>query len=171
MPKGLKDLPRPPNDNGRGLHGSASAGWSGSGEGYDYWIDELTEMGIKWFKVLDDQGNSLPFCEKLLAAGIFPIVRILRRDPPPNDVPEPNPGHISPAEEEMVKRLVALGVRYFETNNEPDLASEWKHNAMPGDANEAAKLVALNWLFDARLIIEAGGLPGLPAISGGGELD
>ncbi len=171
MAKALKDFPRPPNDNGRGLHGSASTGWTGSGEGYDYWVNELAEMGIKWFKVLDDHGDSIPFCEKLLAAGIFPIVRIIRRDPPPNDVPEPNPGHIGPAEEETIKRLVACGVHYFETNNEPDLAAEWKHNAMPGDVNEAAKLVALNWLFDARLILEAGGLPGLPAVSVGGELD
>ncbi len=171
MAKALKDFPRPPNDNGRGLHGSASTGWTGSGEGYDYWVNELAEMGIKWFKVLDDHGDSIPFCEKLLAAGIFPVVRIIRRDPPPNDVPEPNPGHIGPAEEETVKRLVACGVRYFETNDEPDLPGAWKHNAMPGDSNEAAKLVALNWLFDARLILEAGGLPGLPAVSVGGELD
>ncbi len=171
MPKALKDLPRPSKDNGRGLHGSANTGWSGGGEGYDYWVNELVEMGIKWFKVLDDHGDSLALCEKLLAAGIFPIVRIVRRDPPPNDVPEPNPGHISPAEEDTVKRLVAIGVRYFETNNEPDLAREWKHNAMPGDVAEAAKLVALNWLFDARLILEAGGFPGLPAISIGGTMD
>ncbi len=171
MPKALKEFPRPSNDNGRGLHGSANPGWSGSGEGYDYWINELVEMGIKWFKVLDDHGDSLPFCEKLLAADIFPIVRIIRRDPPPNDVPEPNPGHISPAEEETVKRMVAAGVRYFETNNEPDLSREWKHSAMPGDMVEAAKLVALNWLFDARLILEAGGFPGLPAMSVGSAMD
>ncbi len=171
MPMELKDYPRPPADNGRGLHGCASVGWSGGSEGYDYWIGELVAMGCKWFKVLDDAGDSLPFCEKLLAAGIFPIVRILRRDPPPNDSPEPNPGHIGPAEEETIRRLVAVGVRYFETNNEPNLSAEWKHSAIPSDKIETAKLVALNWLFDARLILDAGGLPGLPAVSGGSDLD
>ncbi len=171
MPKDLKDFPRPPNDNGRGLHGSALAGWSVGDEGYAFWVNELVEMGIKWFKVLDDAGNSLPLCEHLLAAGIFPIVRIIRRDPPPNDTPEPNPGHLAAPEEETLRRLIAAGVRYFETNNEPDLAAAWKHRAMPGDALEAAKLVALNWLFDARLILSLGGLPGLPAISSGGTLD
>ncbi len=171
MPKDLRDFPRPPSDNGRGLVGSASSDWQGGDEGYDYWIGELVALGIKWFKILDDNGNSLTFCEKLLAAGIFPIVRIIRRDPPPNDTPEPNPGHIGRPEEETLRRLIAAGVRYFETNNEPDRDTEWKHNAMPTNPLEAAKLVALNWLFDARFILEAGGLPGLPAISNGGNLD
>jgi len=167
----LADFPRPTGDNGRGLHGSALPGWTGGAEGYDYWIRELVEMGIKWFKVVDDGGDSLPWCEKLLDAGIFPIVRILRRDPPPNDTPEPNPGHIGAAEEQTIRRLIAAGVRYFETNNEPNLSVEWKHNAMPGNALECAKLVALNWLFDARLILSWGGFPGLPAISSGGTMD
>ncbi|MEW5720029.1 MAG: hypothetical protein AB1817_15485, partial [Chloroflexota bacterium] len=171
MPIALADFPRPPSDNGRGLHGSATSGWSGGDEGYDFWIRELVELGIKWFKVLDNAGDSLPFCEKLIAAGIFPIVRILRRDPPPNDTPEPNPGHLGAPEEKTIRRLIAAGVRYFETNNEPNLNVEWKHNAMPGNTIEAAKLVALNWLFDARLILSLGGFPGLPAISGGGAMD
>ncbi len=171
MPKEIKDFPRPPNDNGRGVHGRAAPGWSGGLEGYDHWVRELVAMGFKWLKVLDDRGDSLPLCERLLAAGIFPIVRVIRQDPPPNDTPEPNPGHIGAAEEETIRRLIAAGVRYFETNHEPNLGSRWKHNAMPGDTLEAAKLVALNWLFDARLILEAGGLPGLPAISSGGEMD
>ncbi|HEX7594566.1 MAG TPA: LysM peptidoglycan-binding domain-containing protein [Anaerolineae bacterium] len=171
MPKDLKDFPRPPSDNGRGLVGSASTGWSGGKEGYDFWIGELVAMGVKWFKLLDTRNDSVPFCEKLVAAGIFPIVRIVRSDPPPNDSPEPNPGHINVAEEEMIRRLIAAGVRYFETNNEPDLTTEWKNAAMPGDSLETAKLVALNWLFDARFILAAGGYPGLPAITGGGNMD
>lgn len=171
MPKDLKDFPRPANDNGRGLHGSWDAAWSGGEQGHEYWINLLIEMNIKWFKVLDDRGNSIPWCEKLLNAGIFPIVRILRRDPPPNDTPEPNPGHLGAPEEETIKRLIQAGVRYFETNNEPNLNVEWKHQAIPGNSIEAAKLVALNWLFDARLILSLGGYPGLPAISNGGEMD
>lgn len=171
MPKDLKDFPRPPNDNGRGLHGSATIGWSGGNEGLDYWIRELTAMGIRWFKVLDDGGDSISLCQRLLDNGIFPIVRIIRKDPPPNDSPEPNPGHIGSAEEETIRRLVSAGVRYFETNNEPNLGAEWKHQAMPLDAGETAKLVALNWLFDARIIFEAGGFPGVPAISIGGHMD
>lgn len=171
MPKDLKDFPRPANDNGRGLHGCLDAAWNGGEQGSDYWIQLLTELNVKWFKVLDDGGNSFAFCEKLLAAGIFPIVRLIRRDPPPNDTPEPNPGHIGASEERTLKRLIQAGVHYFETNNEPDRVIEWKHGAIPSNRTEAAKLVALNWLFDARFILNAGGLPGLPAISSGGEMD
>jgi LysM repeat protein len=171
MPKDLKDFPRPPSDNGRGFVGSASTGWSGGKEGYDFWITELVALGIKWFKVLDSRGDSIALCTKLVAAGIFPIVRIIRKDPPPNDSPEPNPGHINSTEEETIRRLIAAGVRYFETNNEPDLATEWKNEAMPGDNLETAKLVALNWLFDARFILAAGGYPGLPAVSVGANMD
>ena len=171
MPKDLKDFPRPPSDNGRGLAGNASTGWSGGKEGIEYWVSELAAMGIKWFKVLDTGGASIPLCSKLLAAGIFPIVRIIRKDPPPNDSPEPNPGHINSTEEETIRRLIAAGVRYFETNNEPDLATEWKNEAMPGESLETAKLVALNWLFDARFILAAGGYPGLPAVSIGASMD
>lgn len=167
----VKEFPRPPSDNGRGLVGTRTSGWSGGIEGYDYWIAELVAMGIKWLKVVDSGGDSLSLCEKLVAAGIFPIVHILRKDPPPNDLPEPNPGHIGNPEEETIRRLIAAGVRYFETNSEPDRASQWKNAAMPGDTVETAKLVALNWLFDARLILELGGLPGLPAISSGGNMD
>jgi len=171
MPKDLKDFPRPLNDNGRGLHGSLDTAWTGGEQGLDYWVGLLSEMNIKWFKVLDDGGNSLPFCEKLLAAGIFPIVRILRRDPPPNNTPEPNPGHIGVPEEKTIRRLIDAGVFYFETNNEPNLPSQWKSQVNPNNQLEAAKLVALNWLFDARLILAMGGFPGLPAISSGGEMD
>jgi hypothetical protein len=171
MPKDLKDFPRPPSDNGRGLNARATSGWSGDSEGYDYWIAEFVAMGIKWLRLLDDGGDSVTLCEKLLQAGIFPIVRILRRDPPPNDLPEPNPGHIGIAEEQTIQRLIATGVRYFETNNEPDLENAWKHHAMPRNPIETAKLVALNWMFDARLILAMGGLPSLPAISAGGNMD
>ncbi len=171
MPIALADFPRPPQDNGRGLHGSAAPGWKGGKEGYAFWIRELAALNIKWFKVIDDNGDSVPLCEQLLAAGIFPIVRILRRDPPPNDSPEPNPGHLGETEEKTIRRLIDAGVRYFETNHEPNLRCEWKHEAMPANALEAAKLVALNWLFDARLILSLGGYPGLPAISNGSQMD
>lgn len=171
MPLSLSDYQRPPQDNGRGIVGYPAAGWKGSERGFDAWIADLQEMGIKWLRVLDDRGDSIAFCEKLVRAGIYPIVRILRRDLPPNDSPEPNPGHISAREEVTIKKLIDLGVRYFETNNEPDNPAEWKQHAFPGNSEETAKLVALNWLFDARSILEAGGYPALPAVSSGSGMD
>ena len=171
MPLSLTAFQRPPQDNGRGAYTISTSGWKGGDHGLDAWIPEFQALGLKWLKVLDDKGDSLPLCQKLVASGIFPVVRILRRDPPPNDAREPNPGHLNAAEEQTIKRLIDVGVLYFETNNEPDLSAEWKNGAIPADIPEAAKLVALNWLFDARFILDAGGYPGLPAVSGGGNLD
>ncbi len=171
MPLSLSDYKRPPQDNGRGIAGYPAAGWRGDPNGLDAWIAELQQLGIKWLRVLDDNADSLTLCGKLLNAGIFPIVRILRRDLPPNDTPEPNPGHISAREELTIRKMIDLGVLYFETNNEPDNPAEWKQHAIPGNHEETAKLVALNWLFDARFIIEAGGYPGLPAVSSGSGMD
>lgn len=171
MPLTLSDYKRPPQDNGRGIAGYPAAGWRGDPKGIDGWIVELQHLGVKWLRVLDDNGDSLSLCGKLLSAGIFPIVRIVRRDLPPNDTPEPNPGHISAREEVTIRKLIDLGVLYFETNNEPDNPAEWKQHAIPGNHEETAKLVALNWLFDARFIIEAGGYPGLPAVSSGSGMD
>ncbi len=171
MTRSLTDFKRPPQDNGRGAHGPATSGWTGGEQGLDYWVAELQALGVKWFQILDDNGDSLPLSKTLVAAGIFPVVRILRRDPPPNDSPEPNPGHMNVAEEQTVKKLIDAGVRYFETNNEPNLSAQWKQGAIPADPEEAAKLVALNWLFDARLLLDAGGYPGLPSISAGQEMD
>lgn len=171
MSLSLSDYKRPPQDNGRGIAGFPAAGWKGGERGFDFWIAELQQLGIKWLRIVDDNGDSIPFCEKLLRAGIFPIVKIQRRDLPPNDSPEPNPGHISAREELTIKRLIDAGVFYFETNNEPDNPVEWKQHAIPGNLEESAKLVALNWLFDARFVIEAGGYPALPAVSSGSGMD
>lgn len=171
MTRTLTEFKRPSQDNCRGAGSLAASGWNGGDQGLDYWIAELQALDLKWLLVLDSNADSIPLCRKLVAAGIFPVVRILRQDPPPNDSPEPNPGHLNAAEEETVRKLVGEGVLYFETNSEPDLARQWKNGAIPADTEEAAKLVALNWLFDARFILEAGGYPGLPAISSGAAMD
>ncbi len=171
MPLSLSDFRRPPQDNGRGVHGIATIGWNGGAETMDFWVGELQALGVKWFKTLDDGGDSLALCKKLIAAGIFPVVRILRHDPPPNDSPEPNPGHMGAREEQTVKKLIDAGVLYFEVSNEPNLGAEWKNGAIPAKMEDAAKLVALNWLFDARFILDAGGYPALPAISVGNNMD
>ena len=159
----INDFPRPPDDNGRGLHWSArvyhptnqptrGVGDADADKGYamsarvyrspddapphgageppavnwtamphepaagelDYWINELQAMHIKWVKLMDDGGgSSLLICQRLLQAGIMPIVRLFKE--------HPNPRGVGGREFDTVSRLVAVGVRYFETNNEPDL--------------------------------------------------
>ncbi len=156
----LKDFPRPPQDNGRGIHWSASP-YHPEGETLRFWINELKEMNIKWVKLLDDGGgSSLKVCEALLREGIMPIVRLYRH--------RPNPGHIGGREVETVKKLVAIGVRYFESNNEPNLPCEWQNGYMPPNWLE---IVAENLIIDADIILGLGGLPAIPAVSVGEKTD
>ncbi len=153
----LEDFPRPKDDNGRGVHWSALT-YHPSGSDLDFWISELQAMKIKWVKLLDDGGgSSMELCERLLDADIMPIVRLYRK--------EPNPGHIGGREEETIRRLVSIGVRYFETNNEPDLPAEWS-TRMPENWLE---IVIDNFIYDADRVLDAGGYLALPAMGAGSK--
>ncbi len=153
----LQEFPRPRNDNRRGVHW-ATLLYPAAPSVLTVWIAELQQLHIKWVKILDDGGgSSLPLCEQLLAADIFPIVRLYRQ--------APNPGRLGGRQTETVKRLVAAGVRYFESNNEPDVAIEWKDGVIPSGAMD---IVVDNFIFDAGAILDAGGLPALPAMGASG---
>lgn len=154
----IDEFPRPKGDNRRGIHWSASV-YHPAGSALNFWIAELQALKIKWVKVLDDGGgSSLELCQRLLAADMMPIVRLYRM--------EPNPGTIGGREQDTIRRLVAAGVRYFETNNEPDLAAEWKGGQMPSNWLD---VMVDNFIIDADIIIALGGLPALPATAVGSK--
>jgi len=156
----IEDFPRPKDDNRRGVHWSASV-YHPTGAALDFWISELQAMHIKWVKLMDDGGgSSLEFCHRLIAADIMPIVRLYRL--------EPNPGHIGGREEATARALLDAGVRYFETNNEPDLPAEWKNGRMPANWLD---VVIDNFIIDADKIIALGGLPALPAMGVGSQMN
>ncbi len=149
----VEDFPRPKDDNRRGVHWSASV-YHPAGSALDFWISEMQAMHIKWVKLMDDSGgSSLELCERLLAADIMPIVRLYRL--------EPNPETIGGREVETLRRLIAAGVRYFETNNEPDIPAEWQSSHMPPDW---LNIVIDNFIIDADKILNVGGLPAFPAM-------
>ena len=153
----IEDFPRPKDDNGRGVHWSGSV-YHPTGSELDFWMDELQAMKIKWVKVMDDGGcSSLELCQRLLAADIMPVVRMFRE--------RPNPGHLTGRQTEAVRRLIDHGVRYFETNNEPDLPAEWR-GSMPDNWLE---VVVDNFIWDADFIISLGGLPALPPMGPGSK--
>jgi hypothetical protein len=156
----IHDFPRPKNDTARGIHWSASV-YHPTGSALDFWIAELQGMKMSWVKVLDDGGgSSLDLCQRLLAVDMMPIVRLYR--------PEPNPGTIGAREQETIRRLVAAGVRYFETNNEPDLPGEWQGSKMPEDW---LNVVVDNFIKDADKVIALGGLPAFPAMGVGNRFN
>lgn len=152
----IDEFPRPKEDNRRGLHWSASV-YHPAGSALDFWIAELRALKVKWVKVLDDGGgSSLELCQRLLTADMMPVVRLYRS--------EPNPGTIGGREQDTAARLIAAGVRYFETNNEPDLSVEWKGGQIPPNWLD---IVVDNFIIDADIILRLGGLPALPALAVG----
>ncbi len=154
----LSDFPRPPDDNGRGVHWSARI-YHPSGPDLDFWIAELQAMHIKWVKLLDDgDGSSLELCRRLLDAGIMPVVRLFRE--------RPNPGHIGGREISGLRKLTAVGVRYFETNNEPDLPAEWQEGKKPANWLD---IVVDNFIYDADIVLKEGGFLAVPAMGPGGK--
>ncbi len=154
----LSDFPRPPDDNGRGVHWSAIV-YHPSGAGLQQWIKELQALQIKWVKLLDDGGaSSREICRAFLDNGIMPIVRLYRE--------RPNPGHLGGRGIDAVHKLVDAGVRYFETNNEPDLPAEWKNNHRPANWLD---VVVDNFIWDADTILKEGGLPAYPAMGPGNQ--
>lgn len=150
----IAEFPRPRNDNGRGIHWSASP-YHLSGAELDFWLNELLVMGIKWVKICDDGGgSSLELCRRLVRAEMMPVVRLMIG----------NPGHVQTRNLEAMRRLIDVGALYFETNNEPELAGEWDDGVVPPNWLE---IVVDNFIVDADAIIGLGGYPAFPAMGVG----
>lgn len=156
----LHEYPRPANDTGIGLHWSAGyASAVGISKIREFWIPEMKAMGVKWVKIFNHDG-ALDFAELLLAEGLMPIVRIYR--------PSPNPGRLGVKEIVQIDSFLRIGARYFEFNSEPDQDSEWKGGRVPANGID---LVVENTVANLELILERGGMPGIPAVSNGSRWD
>jgi hypothetical protein len=156
----LHDYPRPKGDTGIGVHWSAGyPAVVGIGQIRDFWLPEIQAMGVKWVKLAQYDGG-LEVSELLLKHDIMPIVRLYRA--------QPNPGTLDGKALAAVKDYVAVGVRYFEFNNEPDMPVEWQGDFMPPDAIE---VVACNAIIDIEAILAAGGYPAIPALTVGSKWD
>lgn len=152
----LHEFPRPPHDNGRGVHWSISPYEWGKRD-WSFWAEQLPAMKIKWVKMIDDGGGSaLPLARRLVDLEVMPVVRLYW--------PEQNPGNIGQRGRETVRRYVDIGAMYFETNNEPDLELEWKEGHKPPNWLD---IVVDNFIIDADIILEEGGYPAMPAFGVG----
>lgn len=159
-PINLADYPRPPQDNGRGVHGSPT-NQPLSPEVVDYFIGELKAMNIKWYKFLQDDAPTVtdPYLiEQLVTHDIEPIMRVYK---PFNERYD----HLL----ELVAAAGALGVHYFELYNEPNVAGPaggWRE----GEPISVGRMAEL-WILAARQVHQAGGHPSLPPLAGGGTVD
>ena len=154
----LDHFPRPPADNGRGVHWSHSQYFWGK-DNWSFWKEQILAMNLKWVKILDDgDGSAEGLVKRLIDIKVMPVIRFYEE--------EPNPGHISGREADTARRYAEMGAVYFETNNEPDLDLEWKGRNRPPNWLD---IVVDNFIIEADMIRAAGGYLLFPAFGPGGR--
>jgi hypothetical protein len=147
----LADYPRPPGDNGRGIHYAPTIMGQPTNQ-VDFFIEELRQLNIKWLKIM--QGDTAkvehPYLiEQLVANDMEPIVRVYKPYNEPYQNLEP-----------LVRDSVALGAHYFELHNEPNIGGfpgGWRD----GEEMNIDRLLDL-WIPAAEAIQKAGGYPACP---------
>ncbi len=152
----LEAWPRPANDNGWGMH------WIPTNKQdpgtVDRFVAEMVRMNIKWVVFLNDGaniGDNDYLVDRLVANGIMPVMRLY------HPTVEPYSGDIGA----MVRHYRARGVYYYQLYNEPNINVENRQGFID------PYRYSLVWSVAARRVISAGGLPGLGALSPGGEYE
>ncbi|TAK32917.1 MAG: hypothetical protein EPO21_14320 [Chloroflexota bacterium] len=152
----LDQYPHPLADNGRGVHWIPTL--RSSPEVVDRFVGEAKDMRMKWVTFLNDGaniGDNDYLVKKLTQAGIEPVMRIYTT----------KVGSIDQDVTSMVRHYKDLGVRYFQIFNEPNLKLE--NGGQDPDVNRYLDA----WIPLAKQVVAGGGLPGLGALSPGGNYD
>lgn len=147
-------FPVPPNNNGWGIHWIPTI--SQEPAVVDRFVAELVKMHIKWAVFLNDGTNigaNDYLVDKLVANDIMPVMRLYRSGVLPYD------GHVG----DLVAHYRAKGVYYFQLYNEPN------HNVENHQGFANPNQYALTWASAAREVVANGGLPGIGALSPGGQ--
>ena len=154
-PLPLHTFPRPPGDNGLGVHWSTHL-FAQSDQATRYFVSELSRMNIKWVKLLNKGTSGRAYdqtIEELVKRDIMPILRLYQRCNDPYDLTEL---------EALVRHYVPRGVTYYELYNEPNLpgvSGGWCSESGTPQPDYLARV----WAEAAKVIYLAGGYPGLPA--------
>lgn len=152
----LDQYPRPPQDNGRGLHWIPTL--HSDKATVDRFVKAAVDMKAKWVVFLNDDakiGDNDYLVTKLVENGIMPIMRIYT----------PNGRPIQGDLEALVRHYKALGVQYYQIYNEPNLREE--NEGRPPSVQRYLDL----WIPAAEAVARAGGLPGFGALAPGGDYD
>jgi hypothetical protein len=155
-PLALQDYPRPPSDNGRGVHWIPTT--RQAHEVVDRFVERVKDLGMRWVTFLNEPGDltgNEHLVRSLVAAGVMPIMRIYTEGGAPIQ------GDIT----SLVRRYRSLGVPYFQLFNEPNLRVENQ-----GETPDVDRYLSL-WIPAARQVVAGGGLPGLGALSPQGDVD
>lgn len=144
----------------RGIHGVAT---THANFDHNWWVSELKQMQMSWFKLLDDgSGSVFEFAKKLRQNGIMPIIRIYQNAPLPNRLPT--------RALDTISRYVNEGVsRWFEILNEPNLPLEWGPGQWDAHGGRREQVMVEVWLADAEEVIRRGGYPAFPCMAQSGR--
>ena len=156
QPIPIEAYPKPPNDNGWGMHWVPTV--SQDPGVVDRFVPELNRMHIKWVVFLNDNanvGDNDYLVGSLVNNGMMPVMRLYRDSVLPYD------GDVG----RLVRHYRGQGVFYYQLYNEPNVNIE--NNQGAANPNN----YALNWSIAAREVVNNGGLPGIAALSPGGEYD
>jgi hypothetical protein len=152
----LDEYPRPPGDNGWGMHWFPT--YEQDVETINKFVVELSRMHIKWLVFLNDGtdiGRNDYLVQRLVSMGIEPVMRLYVYGVVPYD------GNLPAA----IHHYHQLGVNYFQLYNEPNLFAEAAGRVPNPD------WYITHWAEAAEIVVANGGLPGLGALSPGGEYD
>lgn len=145
--------PRPQRDTGLGLHGPADS--SLTPPDIVAHVEAMQRAGISWYKAVVTDTRHVERCAAYRAHDIMPIVRFYAHEPHPDYTPG----------RDLVRAYVDAGAVYVEAGNEPNLTLEWKAGH-PIDVEKAAG----QYLRGAEIVLAAGGVPLLFALSPGGNV-
>ena len=146
------NYPKPSYNTRIAMHLSANQYSAASGDPR-YFLNECKQMGVSWVKGLTDRdAGATDWIPIAFEMGLMPVVRIY----------QPMPWNLDATIKKAIDRLVAMGVRYIETINEPDNKQEW--DPVPIDWAEQA---ARQQIEVARYIQAAGGIPLIASLSTG----
>ena len=145
----LRDFPRPPADNGRGVHWIPTT--RQTREVVDQFMERVQSLGVRWVTFLNEPGDlegNEYLVRRLTEAGIMPVMRVYT-------------GGVRAIQED----LTALVRHYYQLFNEPNMVCE-NGGALPDAGRYAA-----HWIAAARQVVAGGGLPGFGALSPQGDVD
>jgi hypothetical protein len=154
-PLPLDSFPRPPADNGMGVHWSTYL-YGQPAELTEFFVSELSAMNIKWVKLLNDGvagRHHDKTIDHLVMAGIMPILRLYQECNEPYDLQQLDA---------LVRHYVSKGVYYFELYNEPDTVGRDGGWCQSEGQPQPERLAAM-WADAARQVYLAGGYPSLPS--------
>ncbi len=143
----LRQYPRPPADNGRGLHFDLDL----TDDSIARAVENLQSIDAKWTTIYaQDQQQALRAAKAAWDAGIMPVVRIgVQIDQPFDPVP-------------WVEALLKEGIPpYIQIFNEPEDDREWSQGTKPEDWKD---VFGRNWAQQAVRVYDAGGYPGIQVL-------